>query len=377
MRVLVTGHDGYIGAVMVPTLQAAGHEVVGLDTGFFANGAFRETEAPTLPSPVGGGKMAPQGRREKGAAGRESELTAIRKDIRDVTEGDLARIEAVVHLAALCNDPLGDLNPQWTLEINHAASVRLARLAKAAGIQRFLFASSCSIYGASGTDAALTEAAPLNPLTPYAESKIRTEEDLLAMADSGFSPIIMRNATAYGVSPRLRADLVLNNLVGWAWTTGKVRILSDGTAWRPLIHVEDIAGAFAAALTAPRQAIHAQAFNVGAPGENYQVRAVAETVRDTVPNCELEFAGQAHHDPRNYRVDFNKLETALPRFYPKWNVRSGAWQLYLAFRGARLTLEDFQSRKYTRLKQLQHLLEGGQLDETLRWTPPADTALAA
>jgi nucleoside-diphosphate-sugar epimerase len=361
VRVLVTGHDGYLGAVMVPILTAAGHEVVGLDTGFFAGASFRE--APTL-SPRGG-----------------ETVSAIRKDIRDVTEGELARTEAVIHLAALCNDPLGDLNPQWTREINHAASVRLARLAKAAGIQRFLFASSCSIYGASGTDEPLAESAPLNPLTPYAESKIRTEEDLLSMADSGFSPVIMRNATAYGVSPRLRADLVLNNLVGWAWTTGKVKILSDGMAWRPLVHVEDIAGAFAAALTAPRGAVHGQAFNVGPPDENYQVRTLAEIVRDVVPDCEVELAGQANHDPRNYRVDFSKIEGALPRFYPKWTARGGARQLYLAFRATRLTLEEFQSRRYTRLKQLQHLIEGGQLDETLRWktarVAPADSAIAA
>jgi nucleoside-diphosphate-sugar epimerase len=365
VRVLVTGHDGYLGAVMVPVLRLAGHEVVGLDTGFFSAGNFLEPRSPSA--------LAGEGR---GGGARDRGVSAIRKDIRDVTEGDLARIEAVVHLAALCNDPLGDLNPRWTLEINHAASVRLARLAKAAGIQRFLFASSCSIYGASGTDKPLTETAPLNPLTPYAESKIRTEEDLLAMADSGFSPVIMRNATAYGVSPRLRADLVLNNLVGWAWTTGKVKILSDGTAWRPLVHVEDIAGAFAAALTASREAVHAQAFNVGPPDENYQVRTLAEIVRDVVPDCELEFAGQANHDPRNYRVDFSKLEAALPHFYPKWTVRGGARQLYLAFRAARLTLEEFQSRRYTRLKQLQHLIDGRQLDETLRWNV-ADSAIAA
>jgi nucleoside-diphosphate-sugar epimerase len=367
VRVLVTGHDGYLGAVMVPILGLAGHEVVGLDTGFFAGASFRA--APTLPSPRGGGKS------------RARWFSVIRKDIRDVTDGDLARIEAVVHLAALCNDPLGDLNQAWTREINHAAAVRLARLAKSAGIQRFLFASSCSIYGASGTEAPLSEGAPLNPLTPYAESKIRTEEDLLSMADSGFSPVIMRNATAYGVSPRLRADLVLNNLVGWAWTTGKVKILSDGTAWRPLVHVEDIAGAFAAALVAPREAVHAQAFNVGPPDENYQVRTIAEIVRDVVPNCELEFAGQANHDPRNYRVDFSKLEAALPRFYPKWTVRSGARQLYLAYRAAGLTLDQFQGRTYTRLKQLQHLIDGGQLDETLRWktarVAAADAAIAA
>ena len=358
MRVLVTGHEGYIGSVMVPILQAAGHDVVGLDSGFFSEGTF--LQAPTLRSPGGAGKSS------KGTS-------AFRKDIRDVTAGDLHGIEAVVHLAALCNDPLGNLNPAWTAQINHVASVQLARLAKAAGIQRFLFASSCSIYGASGTDQPLTEEAPLNPLTPYAESKIRTEEDLLELADSGFSPVIMRNATAYGVSPRLRVDLVLNNLVGWAWTTGKVRILSDGTAWRPLVHVEDIAGAVAAVLRAPREAIHAQAFNIGAQGENYQVRTLAAIVQATVPECEIELAGQATHDPRNYQVDFGKLQGALPGFYPTWTARSGAWQLYLSYRAARLSLEDFESRKYTRLKQLQHLIDSGRLDETLRWTT-ADAA---
>ncbi|HET9848891.1 MAG TPA: NAD(P)-dependent oxidoreductase [Candidatus Dormibacteraeota bacterium] len=369
MRVLVTGHDGYVGSVMVPVLQEAGHEVVGLDTGFFTDSRF--LQAPTLPK--GRGKSTP--------AGRGAGVVSHRKDIRDITAGDLHGIEAVVHLAALCNDPLGNLNEAWTAEINHAASVSLARLAKAAGIQRFLFASSCSIYGASGGNSPLTEEAPLDPLTPYAQSKIQTEADLIELADSGFSPVLMRNATAYGVSPRLRADLVLNNLVGWAWTTGKVKILSDGTAWRPLVHVEDIAGAFAAALGAPRQAVHAQAFNVGAQGENYQVRTLAEIVRETVPGCEIELAGQATHDPRNYQVDFHKLETALPGFYPRWTARSGAWQLYLAYRAAGLSLEDFESRKYSRLKQLEYLIDRGQLDETLRWNtadaPAARPAQAA
>jgi len=351
---MVTGHDGYLGAVIAPALQAAGHAVVGLDAGFFASGSFGEP-ATAIP--------------------------AIRKDIRDVTAADLAGIEAIVHLAALCNDPLGDLNPAWTREINHRASVRLARLAREAGVTRFLFASSCSIYGASGTDVPLTEEAPPQPLTAYAESKIRTEEELLALADSGFSPVILRNATAYGVSPRLRADVVLNNLVGWAWTTGKVRILSDGTAWRPLVHVEDIGGVCGAALRAPRQAIHAQAFNVGASADNYQVRTLAEIVAETVPGCQLEFAGESNHDPRNYRVDFSKLERTLIGFTPKWNAASGARQLYLAYRAAGLSLEEFQGRKYLRLKQLQHLIDAGELDETLRWktagSASGDPALAA
>ena len=348
MRVLVTGHEGYIGSVMVPILQAAGHEVVGLDTGYFSAGRFLVDPVP-IPPPRG------------------TAVLAHKKDVRDVSPADLYGVEAVVHLAALCNDPLGDLNPQWTEEINHKASVQLARLAKAAGIQRFLFASSCSIYGASGGNAPLTEDAPLAPLTPYAESKIKTERDLLQLADGGFSPVILRNATAYGVSPRLRLDLVLNNLVGWAWTTGRVNVLSDGTAWRPLVHVEDIARAFAAVLRAPRQAIHAQAFNVGADDENYQVRTLAQMVKETVPNCEVEISGKASHDPRNYRVNFNKLAQAIPSFYPKWSVRAGAWQLYLAYRATRLSREDFESRTFTRVKQLRHLLASGELDETLRW----------
>jgi len=342
MRVLVTGHNGYIGSVMVPVLQAAGHEVVGLDTYYFEDCTLGEEQSPGIP--------------------------VLRRDIRGVTSKDLQGFEAVIHLAALCNDPLGDLNPAWTFDINHLASVNLAKSAKEAGVQRFLYASSCSMYGATATDTALTEDAPLNPLTPYAISKVRTEEDVAKLADSGFSPVFMRNATAYGVSPRLRADVVLNNLTCWAFTTGKVRIMSDGTPWRPIVHVQDISRAFAEALVAPRKAIHNQAINIGVESENYQVRDLANIVQETVPGCQVEYAGQGGPDPRNYRVSFAKLAHLLPNFKPKWTARAGASELYEAFQRVGLTLADFQGRKFIRLNQLKHLLDSNRLDQSLRWT---------
>ena len=341
MRVLVTGHNGYIGSVMVSVLQAAGHEVVGLDTFYFENCTLGVDER---------------------------EIPAIRQDIRDVRPRDLEGFEAVVHLAALCNDPLGDLHPEWTRDINHLASVRLARVAKDAGVQRFLYASSCSMYGAAGGDDRLSEEAPLQPLTAYATSKVRTEEDVAKLASAGFSPVFMRNATAYGTSPRLRADVVLNNLVCWAHTTGRIRLLSDGSAWRPIVHVEDIARAFAAALTAPRETIHNQAFNVGSNGENYQVRDLAEIVRKVVPGCSVEYADGAVSDPRSYRVDFSKLQRAFPDLEPGWNAAAGAKDLYAALQEAGITLSDFQGRTYIRLAQIKHLLDRGRLDPTLRWT---------
>ena len=341
MRVLVTGHNGYIGSVMVPILRAAGHEIVGLDTFYFAECTLEDGLGP---------------------------VPALRRDIRDIRETDLEGFDAIVHLAALCNDPLGDLYPEWTEQINHEASVTLARLARAAGVSRFLYASSCSMYGASGSDDLLTEDAPLRPLTAYAVSKVRTEEDVCKLGDSSFSPVFMRNATAYGVSPRLRADVVLNNLVCWAHTTGRIRILSDGSPWRPIVHVQDISRAFAAALVAPRERIHNHAFNVGANGDNYQVRELAEVVRNTVPGCTVEYADAAGPDPRSYRVDFGKLTRTFPDFHPQWNASFGAKELYQALQEAHVTFDDFQGRRFIRLAQLKHLRTTGRVDESLRWS---------
>src|SRR5712692_1644416 len=274
MRILLTGHSGYIGAVLVPTLVAAGHAVVGVDSDLFEQCTF------------GSGVF---------------EIPAMRKDIRDVGPRQLAGFDAVIHLAGLANDPLGDLNPAMTFEINHAASVRLARLAKEAGVSRFVFSSSCSNYGAAG-EALVDEDAELRPLTPYATSKVRVEQDVAKLADSTFSPTFLRNATAYGVSPRLRFDLVLNNLVAWAFTTGRVHVKSDGSPWRPIVHVEDISRAFLAVLSAPRETIHSQALNVGQSEENYRIRELAEIVREVVPGSRIDYAEDGGPDPRCYRV---------------------------------------------------------------------------
>ena len=340
MKVLVTGSHGYIGSVTVPVLRAAGHDVTGLDSLLYRGCDLFEAEdaAPVL------------------------EL-----DVRDVRPEHLAGFDAVVHLAALSNDPLGDLDREQTLEINYRATVQVARAAKEAGVGRFVFSSSCSMYGASGEDDLVDEDAPLRPLTAYAESKVRAEEELARLADADFAPVFMRNATAYGVSPRLRLDLVLNNLVGWAHTTGAVRILSDGTPWRPLVHVEDIAGAALAALEAPAELVRCEAFNVGSANENYQVRELAEIVRETVGDCTVEYAGSGDPDPRSYRVDFGKLERAFPGFRTRWSARAGAGELLAAYRRAQLDRTAFESPRYTRLKRLRELLESGALDAELRW----------
>jgi nucleoside-diphosphate-sugar epimerase len=339
MRVFMTGYSGYIGPVMAKVLVAEGHQITALDTGYFAECSM-EPESNPLP--------------------------VIRKDLRDLTSQDLDGFDAVVHLAALANDSMGELRPELTYDINHRGSVHLARLAREAGVSRFLFSSSCSVYGTSSSELA-KETAALMPLTTYAISKIRTEEDLDKLADSSFSPVYMRNATAYGVSPRQRLDLVLNNLAAWAYTTGCVQIMSDGTPWRPLVHIEDISAAFAAALRAPREAIHNNAFNVGTNEDNYRVRDLADFVLESMPNCKITYSGQSAPDPRNYRVDFSKIRTQLPGFKPRWNARAGAIELRNALTRVDLKLEDFQSRNYIREKQLRHLMDSGCLDDTLRW----------
>jgi nucleoside-diphosphate-sugar epimerase len=290
-----------------------------------------------------------------------------------VEERDLVGFDAVIHLAALSNDPLGDLDPELTYEINYRASVRIARLAKAAGASRFLFSSSCSLYGASGDDY-LTEEAGFNPVTPYGWSKIKVEEEVTRLADASFSPTYLRNATAYGLSPRLRGDLVVNNLTGVAFLTGQARLTSDGSSWRPLVHVADISSAFLAVLEAPRDVIHDQAFNVGATSENYVIRDVAEIVREVVPNTQVTLSDRASADARNYRVSCDKIARQLPAFQPRWTVRLGVEELYAAFQRYGLSENTFAGPSYQRLKQVRKLMESGELDESLRWRSPALTA---
>jgi nucleoside-diphosphate-sugar epimerase len=336
MRVLVTGHQGYLGTVMVPVLRDAGHDVTGLDCGFFADCVL----GPAPADPPG-----------------------IRMDLRDVTVEQLEGFEAVIHLAALSNDPLGALAPQITYDINHHASVRLARLAKEAGARRFLYASTCSVYGAAGDDL-VTESAPVRPLTPYAESKVRVEDDVAAIADGSFSPVFLRNATAFGFSPRLRADIVLNNLVGHAVLTGDIRVLSDGTPWRPLVHARDIAAAFLTALDAPVDKVHCRAYNVGTETNNLTVADIAQAVADVVPGAKLLITGESGADPRSYRVDFSAFRDALG-FEAVWSIPDGAAELYKEYTSAGLTAADF-ANKFTRLPHLESLRAGGVLDESMR-----------
>jgi nucleoside-diphosphate-sugar epimerase len=343
MRLLVTGNLGYIGTLLTPMLAQKGHEVWGLDNGYFEECIFG-----ALPTKYPGVHQQ------------------LHQDIRDIKAEQLVGFDAVLHLAALSNDPTGELNPELTEDINWRASIRLAELAKAAGVSRFLFASSCSIYGQSG-DKSLTEDARFAPLTAYARSKVNTEADLAAMADDRFSPVFLRNGTAYGLSPRLRCDLVVNNLTGWAFTTGQVKLLSDGKAWRPIVHIKDISFAFLAALTAPQQVIHNQAFNVGQNCENYQIRTIADIVGKVVPNSTVTYAEGAAADNRTYNVCFDKINKILPGFRPVCNLEGAVRELYEAFKHNHLTLDDFQGRCFTRLNQLHFLLETGRLDDNLRW----------
>lgn len=339
MRVLVTGHLGYIGTVMVPMLLQEGWDVVGFDTDLFERSTFGD-----------GIKQVPN----------------IKKDIRDVEVADVKGFDAIIHLAGLSNDPLGDLNPNLTYDINHVASVRLAECAKQAGVRRFVFSSSCSNYGAGGEDL-LNEHSAFNPVTPYGISKVRVEQDVTKMADNSFSPTFLRNATAFGVSPRLRFDLVLNNLVAWAFTTGKVFIKSDGTPWRPIVHIADISRAFIAVLKSPIELTHNQAFNVARNEDNYRIRELADIVKDTVQNTVIEYAKDAGPDKRCYRVDSSKIMKTLPAFQPVWDARKGAAELLAAYKKVGLKLDDFEGTKYKRIDHIKMLMNSGLLGADLRW----------
>ncbi|MBV6451632.1 MAG: GDP-L-fucose synthase [Anaerolineales bacterium] len=339
MRILVTGHNGYIGTILAPILMNEGHQVVGMDSDLYRRCTFGDETA---------------------------HIDELRKDIRDVELADLDGFDAIIHLAALSNDPLGNLNPRLTYEINHIASVRLAELAKQVGVSRFIFSSSCSTYGAA-SDEMLTEEAEFHPVTPYGESKVFVERDVSKLASDNFSPTFLRNATAYGVSPRHRFDIVLNNLVAWAYTTGLVYLKSDGSPWRPIIHIEDISRAFVAVLNAPKDLVHNQAFNVGINDENYRIRDLAEIVKETVPGCRVEYAKDAEPDKRTYRVDFSKIAQTLSEFKPQWTAKQGAKELYDAYEKHQIILEEFEGPKYKRIDHINQLLAAGDLDSTLRW----------
>lgn len=351
MKVLVTGNKGYIGSLLVPMLLEAGHDVAGLDSDLFAECTF---------------------------TGELTEVPQLDIDVRDVEQEQLQGFDCIIHLAGLSNDPLGDYRPQLTEEINEKASLRLAALAKQAGVSRFLFASSCSNYGAAGADF-LDEHASFNPVTPYGVSKVKVEQGLAALADEGFSPTYIRASTAYGYSPRLRFDLVVNNLTAWAFTTGQVYLKSDGSPWRPIVHVSDICRAYVAVLETPREVVHDRAYNVGTTTENYQIRELADIVKDVVPGCRIEFAPDAGPDKRCYRVDCNRIARELHHFKPQWTARRGTEELYEIYKQVGLTLDEFEGEKFKRIAHVKKLVAEGILDADLRRiaVPPASLSEAS
>jgi len=339
MKVLVTGNKGYIGSVLVPMLLEEGFDVTGLDIDIFRACTY-------------GNEL--------------QEIKTINKDVRDVEIADLKGFDAIIHLAGLSNDPLGDLNPELTYELNYKATVSLAEKAKAAGVKRFVFSSSCSTYGASGDDF-IDETSEFNPVTPYGKSKVLAEQDLIKLGDDKFCVTFLRNATAYGYSPRIRFDLVVNNLAAWAYTTGKVLLKSDGKPWRPLVHIADISRAFIAVLKAPVELVNKEAFNVGTKTDNYRISEVANIVKDVVPNSIVGFASDASPDTRNYRVNCDKIQRVLKDFMPQWNVKKGVEELYGIYQKYALTEQEFEGEKYRRITHVKMLIEKGKLDKSLRW----------
>lgn len=341
--ILVTGSAGYIGTVMMKFLKDHSYEAIGLDCNYYQGCQLYKNEK--LP------------------------FKQITKDIRDINNKDLNGITSIIHLAALSNDPLGEMNPLLTHEINYAASVRLAYLAKKAGVKRFIFSSSCSLYGISPDDKPIKENGQLTPITSYAKSKVEAEKDISSLATSSFHPIFMRNATVYGISRSMRLDLVVNNLSAWGFLNNKVAVNSDGTPWRPLIHVEDVCRAFIAALKAPPEKINNQAFNVGLNEENYQVKDIARQVKEIIPGCQVEILNKTGPDERTYRVDFSKIKKTLPQFKPIWSLKKGIGELYLGYENLGLSKKDFESPKFFRMKWMKELIRSEKLDRKLKWKP--------